>query len=348
VHSIDFTKIRSNIFARDENVHNHSGWENSGKAICMVSPYSLRIEDENKLNNYISLFNHLVKTFRIFYKIKIITESKHFDLTLKNIEVEQNEIFILDSSIKVKHGNPSPRQFLFSTEGIQLTKFECKEASSFIDKGLDQLRSSLPDLDNATMYVQTPHNLSFNEFCVCDNFILISKALEDKNPSVVEDLKKFFNFENVVTFSAPDNQTNISRYFRSLDSVAPINYGDEKYIVTDNPQLIYSFFDDKELDGRIEECLSKIEKVVADSKLSLDKIKFNNFVDESAPNALDFSILDSVFLLPLYNAEYHKNYDDLAAMYPNNYFLSVTHPNLNIAHDVGVEFSNIAFLSNIL
>lgn len=348
MHSINFTKIRSNIFARDENAHNHSGWENSGKAICMVSPHSLRIEDENKLNNYISLFNHLVKTFRIFYKIKVITEAKYLDLTLKSIEVEQDEVFILDSSIRINHGNPSPRQFLFTVEGIQLTKFECKDASSFINKDLDQLRKQLPDLDNATRYVSIPHNLSFNEFCVCDNFILISKALEDKNPSIIEDLKEFFDFENVVTFSAPDNQTNISRYFRSLDSVAPINYGEEKYVVTDNPQLIYSFFDNKDLDGRIEDCLSEIEKVTSHCELSLDKIKFNNYADESAPNALDFSILDSVFLLPLYNADYHKNYDDLAAMYPNNYFLSVTHPNLNVAHDVGVEFSNIAFLSNTL
>ncbi len=346
MHSIDFTKIRSNIFARDENVHNHTGWDKSGKAICIVSPYSLGIEDENKLNNYISLFNHLINSFRIFYKIRIITEAKHKEITLKELEIEPNEIFILDNSIKVIHWNPSPRQFLFSLQGITLTKFECYSASNFISKK-EQLRKQLPDLDGATTYKKLPHDISFDEFCICDNFILISSALESKYPSIRDDLKQFFNYENVVAFSAPNNETNLSRYFRSLDSVAPISHGDEGYIVTDNPQLIYSHFGISDIDKRIDDCLSEIEDLISINDLTLDKIKFNNFIDIEKPNALDFSILDAVFVLPLYNADYHSNYDDLALMYPKNYFLSITHPTLSAAHEVGVNFSNFAFLAQV-
>lgn len=347
MHSINFTEIRSNIFARDENVHNNSGWENSGKAICLVSPYSLGIQDENKLNNYISLFNHLIKTFRIFYKIRIITESNHREVTLKNLEIEQNEVFTLNDQINILHGNPNPRQFLFSKSGIKLTKFECSLSSNFINKNQDQLRKQLPDLDGATEYVELPRGLSFNDFCVCDNFILISKSIEDKHPLIKEEIREFFNIQNVVTFSAPNNEVDISRYFRSLDSVAPINYGDDRYVVTDNPQLIYSFFDNKVLDGRISDCLKKLEDLTSAEELTLDKVKFNNYIDTSKPNSLDFTILDAVFTLPLYNAEYHENYNDLADMYPNNYFLSVTHPNLDAAHNVGINFSNFAFLAQV-
>ena len=347
MHLIDFTKIRSNIYARDENVYNNVGWDKSGKHICMVSPYSLGLKDENKLNNYISLFNHLVESLRIMYGIKIIVEKKHKEISLKNLKIEKEEVFILDSDTKIIHGNLNPRQLLFSKTGDNVVKFECSVANNFINKSQVKIRKNLPDPDKPSIFYALPRNLSFNEFCICDNFILISKALEDKYPSIKEELSKFFNFENVVAFSAPNNETDISRYFRSLDSVAPINYGKEEYIVSDNPQLIYSHFNDQNIDTRIEKCLEEIENMTESNGLSLDKIKFNNFIDTTKPNALDFSIMDSTFVLPLYNAEYHANYNSLADMYPDNIFLSITHPNLGSAHDIGLFFSNLMSISII-
>lgn len=346
-YNIDFAKIRSNIFVRDENVYINEDWENQNKAVCMVSPHSLNFKTEVAKENYIKLLKHLINTFRIFYKIRIITNKNHVELTAKDLELEKEEVYSLNSG-RVLHGNLNKRQLLYSQSGNRRTIFNCSKATNFIDDGKKQLNSDLPELDTGNDFVDLPRGISFDEFCICDGFILISKWLEQKHEGIKQELANFFRIYDVIEFSAPDNETDLSRYFRSLDSVPPMNYGREDVIIADNPQLIYSYFNDKEVDDSIQETLLEIENTIKEHDLALDKMFFNNYLNKKAPNALDFPILDGVFLCPLYSEVYHQNYEYLSNFYPQNFFFSVTDPNLDALHNAGVSFSNFASLAKII
>lgn len=338
---IDFDLIRSKISIRDENLSNNDQTKQYKKIASLITPYCLSFKDDETRRKYIELFNHLCGTLQYFYQVKIITPRKYLDITSKYITKNHELLISVPDSYEIKHVNLAPRNYLFYQISSRREGIDCSFAQSFMssDYRLD-FRQLFKHLDGVYTFVNLPDNVSLNEICITKHYAIISTALEKQYPNIKEKLSKFLRLK-IITFRSPENLTDITKYFRSIDSAPSLNISDS-FVSSNNSRLIYAETGVKDIDSKIKLVLDEISKIE-----NTTMIKFLNPQNNRLINYLDFAMLDGTFLFPLYDETAEENQYALSEHFPNNYFLTMMHPDLDLFNKNKVNFANSILLSLI-
>lgn len=338
---INFDQIRLKISLRDENLSNNDIEKQPKKIAALINPFILNFANSKDKENYITVFKHLFETLEFFYKVKIITPEKFLTSTLKEIYPEEDKIIKVPDAYEINSLNFNPRQYLHYTQDGLHQYISCPSANKFINPDyLTDFRQLFTFLDGNSNFRNLPHDVSLEDICITKNYAIISTALEKKSRTILNDLEKFLRIK-VLSFRSPDNSTNISRYFRSIDSAPSLNTLSE-FSVTDDTKLIYAETGISSVDEKIKIITDEIKEME-----NTQLIKFKNYENKEKINYLDFAMLDGVFFSPIYDEDSEYNISSVAEYFPSNYFLSTVHPHLKLINKYNTFFANSIMISSL-
>lgn len=337
---IDFDLIRSKISIRDENLFDNQG-KDYKKIATLISPYCIPFQNDAIKRNYIELFNHICGTLQYFFLVKVITPRKFFNVTSKYITSNPNLLIQIPDEYKISHLNFSPRNYLFYEKDGLRKGISCSYAQTFIaEEYTFVFRQLFTNLDSITYFDKLPHDVSLNEICITKHYAVISSTLEKNYPNIKKNLSDFLNLK-IITFPSPDDSTDITRYFRSIDSAPSLNIS-ENFKSSNNSRMIYAETQISDIDKKINSVVKEVEKIE-----NTTLIKFSNPINDKKINYLDFAMLDGTFLFPMHDEISENNRYDLSNHFPQNYFLSAAHHYLDLINKHGVNFANMIMISSI-
>lgn len=338
---IDFDLIRSKISLRDENLSHDFEKLDHQKIASLITPYCIQFKNDDIKRRYIELFNHLCGTLEYLFKVKVITPHKFLKITEKYVVEDYRLIINTPDHYEIRHLNLNPRNYLFYQIGNRKELISCPQSDSFMhEEYLTDFRQLFNQPDQITYFTYLPQKISLNEICITKNYAIISTALEKQYKNIKKELSDFLRLK-IITFRSPDNSTDITKYFRSIDSAPSLNIS-ESFSVNNNSKLIYAETGIQTTDSKIKLVIDEVNKID-----NTTTIKFKNPPNNKLINYLDFSMLDGSFLFPLHDEIAYENKYYLAEHFPQNFFLSTMHPDLDLVNKNGVNFANMISVSMI-